>query len=145
MGFFMAAFLSFMAFFSTGLRVLIGLVEGELGARDLLSWLGLMAAVVPVYVLGCWLAGAAWDATRPIRHRLIGYLLRGGATAAAMYGAVGLLMPLIDDDPLTPPLFLLMLAGLTAVGVLIGAVKWTRDWWRDALPEPPPRGPSAVV
>lgn len=87
--------------------------------------------------MGGYGAGAVWDATRGIRHRLMGYVLRGGGTAAAMYGAMLLMLPLLKDDAVPPLVYLAGVGVLTGFGALVGAGKWMKDRWMDDLPDPP--------
>lgn len=95
------------------------------------------AAALPVivtgYIVGFFLAGAAFDATRSIRHRFGGYVLRGALAAGAIYGTIGLAMPLIDSEARLGdvPLF----AGLfAAFGAVAGAVLWIRARLTGKLP-----------
>lgn len=85
------------------------------------------ALLIPVgYFVGFYLAGWAFDVTRPFRHRLIAYVLRGALCAASIYGTIGLVMPLFDDESewSTIPEFVGFMA---AIGSLIGAGWWIKD------------------
>lgn len=93
----------------------------------------LLAAVVPAYFVGFYLAGWVVDATRRIRHRIDGYVLRGALGAAAVYGTVGLTMPLITSDagfgdiPAITAIF-------ATIGALAGAMLWIWHRIRRKLP-----------
>jgi hypothetical protein len=150
----MAAFLSAVALVASGTALVLQLVTGDVGTSEVLRWLATMAAVIPAYFAGGMVAGAAWDATRGIRHRFIGYVLRGGATAAAMYGAIGLVMPMIPEGTLSGSesaagVALGPVSGVLS-GVLFGALfgalfgvgKWIWDWRNAALPDPPRKRPA---
>lgn len=82
---------------------------------------------VPIgYFVGFYLAGWAFDLTRPLRCRFIGYVLRGGLCAGAIYGTIALLMPLFDEESSwgDAPFFVLLMGLL---GCLIGAGWWIKD------------------
>jgi hypothetical protein len=83
--------------------------------------------MIPGYFIGFYLAGAAFDLFRPIRHRFIGYVLRWGIGGAIVYGTISLLMPLLEDDPMSAGdslIFALLLGGVCGV---IGAGLWVKD------------------
>lgn len=87
------------------------------------------------YFIGFFLAGWVFDATRGIRHRFIGYVIRGALAAAAIYGTMGFMMPAFESD------FSLqdvpIVAGvLTIVGAIGGGVLWVVHRIRGKLPKP---------
>jgi transcriptional regulator with XRE-family HTH domain len=129
----------FTAFASAiiGFGVVWELVAGRAGEDSVLGMALALPALAAAYLVGGYVAGGAWDATRRIRHRFIGYVLRGGGTAAAMYGVVGLVAPLMVDDGLPLALYPVLVAGTAVLGGMIGAGKWLRDRWMHDLPEPP--------
>jgi hypothetical protein len=89
------------------------------------------------YLVGCYAAGAVWDATGCVRHRFTGYVLRGAGTAAAMFGPIVMVLPRMTDVDI-PALFYLAIVGvLTVFGGLAGAGKWLTDRWMGELPAPP--------
>jgi hypothetical protein len=135
LSFVVSLLLSAVAVGGIGASTLMDALTGRLDAADLRERALMLAALIPAYVVGSWLAGAAWDATRRIRHRFAGYLLRGGATAGAMYGAVGLIVPLANED-LWYKESPMMLGMLTVAGVLLGAGKWIKDRLTDNIPAP---------
>lgn len=135
-GIFLGAYLTVAAGLIIGGFAAVEVVTGSTGEESVLQPALALPVLAVAYVAGGYLAGAAWDATRGIRHRLAGYVLRGGATAAAMYGAMGLAMPFLDVEPLSLAEFLVFLAILTVFGAVAGAGKWIWDRWMDDLPEP---------
>ncbi|HEU0015490.1 MAG TPA: hypothetical protein VFQ45_17540, partial [Longimicrobium sp.] len=95
--------------------------------------------VVPGYFTGFLLAGWVMDATRPLAHRFRGYALRGSLGATAVYGAVGLVLPLLDRDVRLWPDVAATLPFIAAFGLLAGAGWWARDRLTGRLGPPPPR------
>jgi hypothetical protein len=90
--------------------------------------------VVPIgYFVGFYLAGWAFDLMRPLRHRFIGYVLRGGLCAGAIYGTIALLMPLFDQESRwgDAPFFVLLMG---ALGCLVGAGWWIKNRITGKLP-----------
>ena len=99
-----------------------------------IAYLAPVVLIVPIgYFLGFFLAGWVFDATRRIRHRFVGYVIRGGLAAAAIYGSIGLVMPVMDRDfdwsdwPGLVALF-------AAFGALIGGGLWIIDRVRGKIP-----------
>ena len=93
-----------------------------------------IAVLAPMgYFVGFFLAGWAFDVTRPIRHRLIGYVIRGATAAAAIYGSMGLIVPAIDHTTHLRdwPIIVGIIAVLGAVG---GAVLWVVHRVKGKLP-----------
>jgi uncharacterized membrane protein len=91
--------------------------------------------VIPGYFIGFYLAGAAYDALRPIGHRFVGYVLRWSLGGAAVYGTIAVLMPLIEHKPYSlrdAPGFVGLLTGFWAI---IGAVLWVKDRVTGKLPK----------
>jgi hypothetical protein len=137
--FFMGALLSGCVVVAVGVSTLLAMLWGELDGAVLREHGILLAALIPTYFAGCWLAGAAWDATRGIRHRLAGYALRGAATAAAVYGSIVLAVPLLPapDEPLPPAGVHAAFVVVSAIlGALVGVGKWVRDRVKGDIPEP---------
>lgn len=134
---FIAAVLSGIAVAVSAAGLVLGIASGRASASDAGAWLTLLAVLVPAYFVGAILAGAAWDATRGIRHRLAGYVARGAATAAALYGAVGLTLPFIPEQTMSLSQLPGLLVLLAVLGALFGAGKWARDRAADNLPDPP--------
>lgn len=138
-GIVMGAYLTVVASAILAFGVVLELVTGSAGEPSALRLALFLPLLAVAYLLGGYVAGGVWDATRGIRHRLVGYLLRGGGTAAAMYGAMGLTLPLLPlpkDDVMPPLVYLAAVVGLTGVGALVGAGKWMKDRWTDDLPDP---------
>ena len=126
-----------------GIGIAVELVTGRAGEDSALGFAPALPLLAAAYLVGGYVAGAVWDATRGIRHRLIGYVLRGGGSAAAMYGAMGVMIPLLDNDAMPPLLYVAGVAGLTGFGAVAGAAKWMKDRWTDDLPDPPgAQGPA---
>lgn len=140
MGIFFAAYLTAFAALVIGGGVALELLTGRTGEDSALRFAFYLPMLAAAYLVGGYVAGAAWDATRGIRHRLLGYVLRGGATAAAMYGAMMLMLPLMMEDDVPALVYLAGVGVLTVFGALAGAGKWLKDWKMDDLP-PPPRPP----
>ena len=124
-GILMATGFSILAFALIGVGLVRTILsEGRLGAE----WREMAAALVwiPVgYFVGFYTGGLVFDFTRPIRHRFVGYVLRGGLGAVALYGAVGLMAPLLDDE-FTWGDVPIVTAGLGIIGCLIGAGLWVK-------------------
>lgn len=95
--------------------------------------LTILAAVVPAYFVGLYLAGAAFDATRRVQHRFIGYVARGALALGAFYGTIGLVMPLMESDMKYSDVPIIA-GGLAALGAVIGGVLWVTDRLRGKLP-----------
>jgi hypothetical protein len=116
------------AFSAIALTVLVISVGAQLLARGSLDPDGRTTALglllMPIaYFLGLYAAGLVFDLTRPLRRRLAGYLVRGAFGAAAAYGAVGLVMPLVDESVTWAELP--RLVGLFAIlGCLVGGGMW---------------------
>jgi hypothetical protein len=94
-----------------------------------------LAVIIAAYLVGFYLAGAAYDALRPIGHRFAGYVLRWGIGGAIVYGAIALAMTLFDDDPMSWSQalgFTLLLGGVWGV---IGAGIWVKDRVTGKLPK----------
>jgi transcriptional regulator with XRE-family HTH domain len=135
-GIVMGAYLTAFATALIGIGIAVELVTGSAGEDSALGFAPALPLLAAAYLAGGYVAGAVWDATRGIRHRLIGYVLRGAGTAAAMYGAMGVMVPLVDDEAMPPLVYLAAVGGLTVFGALAGAGKWMKDRWTDDLPEP---------
>lgn len=93
-----------------------------------------IAVFVPIaYFVGFFLAGWGFDATRRIRHRFIGYVVRGAVGAAAVYGTMGVIMPAVDrgEDWHDLPLLVAIFAMLGALG---GGILWVVHRVRGKLP-----------
>ncbi|HEX6372344.1 MAG TPA: hypothetical protein VF006_25720 [Longimicrobium sp.] len=136
-GIVMGVYLTVFASAVIAIGIVGELVTGSAGEESALRFALGLPLLAAAYLVGGYVAGATWDATRGIRHRLIGYVLRGGGTAAAMYGAVGLMLPLLEDEAMPPLAYLAGVGVLTGFGALVGAGKWMKDRWMDDLPEPP--------
>ena len=96
--------------------------------------LGALVGMTVAYFVGFYLAGWAWDLTRPLRHRFVGYALRGALAWAAIYGVVALLMTLAGEGTLAfAAEFTLFMSGVGAVG---GAAFWLWHRIRGKLPRP---------
>lgn len=135
-GIVMGAYVTVFATAVIGGGIVVELVTGRAGEDSALGFAPALPLLAAAYLVGGYVAGAVWDATRGIRHRLMGYVLRGGGTAAAMYGAMMPLLPLLQDEAMPPLVSLSAVAGLAGFGVLVGAGKWMKDRWMDDLPEP---------
>jgi len=125
MGLFLATGLSLLAWGIIALAVV-----GSLGTRGSVPRLGELArggsVVTVAYFFGFWLAGAAFDLLRPIRASVVGHALVGAIAAVAIYGSVGVAMPLLDPDASlrdVPPVTLF----LAPVGAVAGLVFWVRS------------------
>ena len=85
------------------------------------------------YFVSFFLAGWVFDATRRIRHRFTGYVVRGALGAAAIYGSIGLILPAMDRSmPLRE--WPMMVGLFTVLGALGGGVLWVVHWVRGKLP-----------
>lgn len=95
-----------------------------------------IALLVPIgYFIGFFLAGWGFDVTRRIRHRAVGYVARGGLTAAAIYGSIGLIMPVMDHDFKWSE-WPVVVAGISVLGALAGGMLWIIHRLRGKLPNP---------
>ena len=93
--------------------------------------------IVPGYIVGFGLAGAIYDALRPIRHTFVGYVLKCGLCTAAIYGVIGLLMPFMDPkEHFGWSAVGIVSLGLGAVGAMAGALLWIIDRVKGKLPRP---------
>lgn len=136
-GFVMGAYLTTGATLIIGSFAVLELVRGRRPGEDSALEMALILPVIAAaYMVGGYAAGAAWDATRSIRHRLLGYVARGAATAAALYGAMAIVAPFIDTEQVSPPFFVAMVAALTVFGGLVGAGKWLKDRWAHDVADP---------
>lgn len=95
----------------------------------------LIATAIPVaYLVGFYLAGSAVDLTRKIRHRFVGYIVRGGLAVPAIYGSIGLSMLVIDSEmTLREWPFLTAIFGV--IGAFGGGLLWVIHRIRGKLPE----------
>ena len=115
------------------------LISGVMGGASRPGWWRdpiEIAVFVPIaYFIGFFLAGWGFDATRRIRHRFIGYVVRGMVGAAAVYGTMGLIMPAVDKDGNWHdlPLLVAIFATLGAIG---GGILWVVHRVRGKLPGP---------
>lgn len=96
----------------------------------------LIATAIPVaYFVGFYLAGSAVDLTRPIRHRFIGYVVRGSLAVPAIYGSIGFSMVVIDSEmTLREWPFITGIFGV--IGAFGGALLWAIHRIRGKLPKP---------
>lgn len=85
--------------------------------------------------IGYFLAGTAYDLSRPIADRFSGYFIRGSLCLSAVYGAAG------------PPLMILQnhytwsdwgiyVGALVVIGGLVSAMLWTIDRANGRIPKP---------
>ena len=88
---------------------------------------GALGLIVPAYFVGFYLAGWAWDALRPIETRFIGYVLRWGLAGTAIYGAVAVVFPFFNDEPVSLKVSLGIAVLLGGLWALIGAGVWVKD------------------
>lgn len=135
MGVYGALALSLIPIGVAAVRLLSAIGSGGLEAD---AWQGTLriALGVPVaYLVGFYLAGAAFDATHGIRHLVVGYVARGAATAVGVYGAIGVMMPIVDPAKGDVPLggFILFVA---AAGAVVGAAWWVKDRLRGTVAAP---------
>ncbi|HEU4882740.1 MAG TPA: hypothetical protein VFT45_10855 [Longimicrobium sp.] len=137
MGVFIGGYLTVFAVLLVAMSVVLELVAGRRGEDSVLEFAPVLPVLTVAYLVGGYVAGAAWDATRRIRHRFIGYVLRGAGTAAALYGAMTMVLPLLKDVDIPVLGYLAGVGILTVFGGLAGAGKWLKDRWMDDLPEPP--------
>lgn len=126
-----------------GVGALVELRTGRTGDHPSLEQVPSLPLIAAAYMVGSYLAGAVWDATRRIRHRFVAYVLRGAGTVAAMCGTTMLVLPWMLDSPMPALGYLIIVGGLTGVGAVIGACKWLTDWFMDDLPRPPREGSPA--
>jgi hypothetical protein len=133
----MGALLTGAATVVIGVGALVELLTGRTPDHPSLELVPALPLFAASYMVGSYLAGALWDATRRIRHRFVAYVLRGGGTAAAMYGATMLILPWMLDGPMPALGYLIGVGGLTVAGAVTGACKWLSDWFMDDLPKPP--------
>lgn len=133
MGIGIAGFLSvFVAAIPVGIVLVASLARSDFvdAGKAIVGWLGISAA----YFVGFYLAGWAWDLTRPLRHRFVGYVLRGALAWSAIYGIVALLMTAAGEGTLAFAAgFTLFMGGVGAVG---GAGFWVWHRIRGKLPRP---------
>jgi hypothetical protein len=116
---------------------MFALISGAMSHRsDPLWWrepLGIAVFAPLGYFIGFFLAGWVFDVTRRIRHRFIGYVIRGALAAAAIYGTMGLMMPAFENDSTYGDVPIV--AGiLTVVGAIGGGVLWVVHRVRGKLP-----------
>jgi hypothetical protein len=135
-GIVMGAYLTAFAIAIIGIGIVVELVTGSGGEDSALGFAPGLPLLAVAYLAGGYVAGGVWDATRGIRHRLSGYVLRGGGTAAAMYGTMMLMLPLLKQDDVPVLGYLAGVGALTVFGTVAGAGKWMKDRWMDNLPEP---------
>lgn len=86
-----------------------------------------LGVIIPAYFVGFYLAGWVWDALRPVHDRFIGYVLRWGLAGVAIYGAIAVAMPFLDDEPMSLQESLGFIEYIGAVWALIGAGLWVKD------------------
>lgn len=125
-----AAFLS--AGFLSALACVIALLVAILRVRHFgfePGWWDLrpLGAIVAGYFVGFYLAGWVWDALRPIHHRFIGYVLRWGLSGALIYGAIAVMMPVVDKDHMSLTESLLFVGVTAGCWALIGTGHWLKD------------------
>lgn len=94
-----------------------------------------VAMIVIGYGVGFYVAGLVFDLTRRIRHRLIGYMVRGGLGCAAVFGTIAAVAPMfIDSNRLSDvPAFVALVTGL---GAFAGASLWIWHRGEGKLPTP---------
>jgi DNA-binding XRE family transcriptional regulator len=95
-----------------------------------------LCIVVPLlYGIGFYLSGWGFDITRSLRHRFVGYVLRGTLTAASVYGTAGVMMTFVEeghgwmDVLVITPIFSLM-------GAIAGAIYWMKHRKAGTIPPP---------
>jgi small-conductance mechanosensitive channel len=86
-----------------------------------------LGLIIPGYFVGFYLAGWAWDALRPIHDRFIGYVLRYGLAGIAIYGVIAVIMPFLDDNPMSLQESLGFIGFIAGIWSLIGAGLWIKD------------------
>lgn len=132
-GVFTAAGFSLLAI---GIAVFTAISGGMHHVSETGWWRQLLAIgiVVPIaYFVGFYLAGWGFDVTRRLRHRFVGYVARGTLAATAIYGSIGIVMPLLDGDfgwrewPV-------VVSVLAIVGALGGGILWIVHRVRGKLP-----------
>ena len=86
------------------------------------------------FVVGGWLAGWAVDATRPVRHRFLGALLRGVSVPLAGVVPLSVALSLTNgfEFSLTKPIILLPVV----LGLVVCVVLWVRDRVRGSAAVP---------
>ena len=130
-GFWSAAVLSTLVAGGCGVVWVIwlaaALLHGQLPSLAALRILVIPIPVAACYFAGFWLAGAAYDALRPIRDTLPGRALLGGVMATAVYGAVSVMMTMFDSSSKLSELPIL-LGAFAALGAVVGAGHWV--WTR---------------
>jgi hypothetical protein len=110
----------------------VGLIAGNWSRHDLLSAAKFIALVIPGYVAGFFVAGWIWDATRRVQHRLIGYITRGALGIAALYAAIGVIMPYTAPSMTYANIWGLPLI-MGTVGGIAGGMMWIIDRARGRL------------
>jgi hypothetical protein len=98
MGAWMAAIFSMIAIAVALFGAVAGLATHGFSSRWWQQPLGIAATVPLGYFLGGFLGGTVYDLTRPLAHRFVGYVLRGGLIVPAIYGSIGVVLPFVADD-----------------------------------------------
>jgi DNA-binding XRE family transcriptional regulator len=104
---------------------LVRALAGQAHDLDTGTWLALLACLVPALFAGCWLAGTAWDLTHRIRDRFAGYVMRGAAVPAALYGTAAALTRLVVTGG---TLDIYDYRGDVLTGVVIGSLSGAVLW-----------------
>jgi hypothetical protein len=135
-GVFVAAGFSLIAIALLGLATAAELLRGTASWREFGEALRMILFLVPAYFVGFWLAGTAFDASRRIAHRIEGYVLRGSLGLASVYGAVGVVLPLVDPEFESWLFVLALTAGFAVLGAVGRAANWAFDRIRGKLRDP---------
>ncbi len=91
----------------------------------------LFAFVIPAYLVGLTVAGALFAAASYIQIRMIRYTLTGFLCGVAIYGAVGVALPLVDRKPLDWKEIESIAGIMGIVWAILGFVMSILDWNRE--------------
>jgi hypothetical protein len=127
-----------IAFSVLALVIILGAqVRGSLPPAGVVEVLRTLGAITLSYLFGFYGAGAVYDMLLPIGHRFIGYVLRWGLGGAIVYGAIAVMMSLMESsDPMSWRGTLSFALGMGVLWSVIGAGIWVKDRVNGKLPKP---------